>query len=267
MGSSSHVQFLRNVHHCAHGSRILDGDGILGSGRDFLSLAAPLSHFEFLVSVRCIVEPLPSGKDETNHQVLDKGRNIQSSQVSQVAFDQIRISILTQVVVVTIVVLNVPCFGEHPIKPVIESSPRGTNRKLESRPSVLVRMALFVTSVASVMSNHGPSGEGVQGQSHDSDGIHTEAHGQKSHSCETVRDKDHAVQMVHIIGSLFGLQLFAQSPDFFSESLKVKLANPFVALTELHIVQRLDWFASTAHDGEGGLQFQNLCKNASLWTL
>ena len=55
------------------------------------------------------------------------------------------------------VVFNIPCFGHHPVKPVIESTPQGTKSELESRPSALVGMALFVTSVTHMMRNHGPT--------------------------------------------------------------------------------------------------------------
>jgi hypothetical protein len=57
------------------------------------------SEFQFLVCVRCVIEPLPSEGKKDDHHVFKKNRNFQFSQELKVVFYQIRIGHFGKVVV------------------------------------------------------------------------------------------------------------------------------------------------------------------------
>mmetsp|Transcript_21555 Transcript_21555/g.27201 ORF Transcript_21555/g.27201 Transcript_21555/m.27201 type:complete len:119 (-) Transcript_21555:113-469(-) len=117
----------------------------------------------------------------------------------------------------TIVVFYVPGLWHHPIKPVRDTAPEGSNGELKSVPSALIWVALVVPTMASVMGNHGPSGKGPCGEGHNTDEVYTETHGEKTNRCTEVRPSYNFVQMTYIVFSLLLLQFFSQLADLLSK--------------------------------------------------
>jgi len=110
-------------------------------------------------------------------------------------------------------VFNIPCLRHHPIKPITQSVPEAINGEFESIPSFLVGVALVVSTVTRVVSNHGPSSEGEGGQGENGNNVHTEAHGEHADKTTGVGPHDHLLEMTDIGRPLV-------PPKFFSKLLQ-----------------------------------------------
>ena len=101
----------------AFGEEGLDGDGPLGMdvGGDLLALAAEAGQLEFLVGVGGVVEPLPGQHVEQDDGILGEHWNVHVAQVDQVLLDKIGIVQLGKAVMMTVVVLDIPCLRHHPV--------------------------------------------------------------------------------------------------------------------------------------------------------
>ena len=128
---------------------------------------------------------------------------------------------------------NIPGFGHHPIKPVSKTSPESSNGELESVPTLLTWMAFIVSSVTSVVSNHGPSGEGPGGKTNNGNEVNAESHGQHSNGSAEVGPSNDFIEVADIIVSLFLFKSFSEFLDFLSKGFNVEGWDPLVSLLQL----------------------------------
>ena len=101
------------------GHRILWVDA-LGNG---FAWRAQLGQLEFLASVGCAVDKLPTHCGKKSSQALEHQWNFGLVTNLQVLFCQVWIMSLTQVAVMMIVVFHIPCLGHHPVKPIVKTPP------------------------------------------------------------------------------------------------------------------------------------------------
>mmetsp|Transcript_18665 Transcript_18665/g.32096 ORF Transcript_18665/g.32096 Transcript_18665/m.32096 type:complete len:274 (+) Transcript_18665:613-1434(+) len=212
------------------------------AGRDtlwnLLASLSPSSKLQFLVRVGCVVEPLPGTDEERKRQPLDENRDRQVSQVNEVVLYKIGILEFAQAVMMPIVVLHVPRLGQHPIEPIAQAFPGSADGKFESVPTVLVGVALVVSTVAGVMSDHRPASEGECGQCDDRDGVDAESHGEHAHESAGVGPHDHFVQVFDVRGTLVLLELVSELLDVFREGIEVEVLDPLVGWGELGRLSR-----------------------------
>lgn len=78
---------------------------------------------------------------------------------------------------VTVVVLHVPSLWHHPVEPVTQAVPERTDGKLETIPTLLVRVALIVAAVTGVVGNHRPTGKRPQRKEERRDKVGGSPHG------------------------------------------------------------------------------------------
>ena len=99
------------------GEESLDSDGPLGVdvGGNLLALTAEAGQLELLVGVGGVVEPLPGEHVEEDDGILGSHGNVHVAQVNQVLLNKIGIIQLREAVVMTVVVLHIPCLGHHPV--------------------------------------------------------------------------------------------------------------------------------------------------------
>mmetsp|Transcript_8245 Transcript_8245/g.12683 ORF Transcript_8245/g.12683 Transcript_8245/m.12683 type:complete len:222 (+) Transcript_8245:484-1149(+) len=90
---------------------------------NFLALASHFGKLEFFVSVGGIVVPLPRKHCTQDQHVFEHDGSIHFSDFYHVLFNKIGIGDLAKIVMMAVIVLNVPCFGHHPVKPIIETTP------------------------------------------------------------------------------------------------------------------------------------------------
>ena len=84
-------------------------------GGDLLALTAKAGQLELLVGVGGVVEPLPGKHVKGDDGILGSHGDVHVAQVNQVLLNKIGIIQLRQAVVMTVVVLHVPCLGHHPV--------------------------------------------------------------------------------------------------------------------------------------------------------
>jgi hypothetical protein len=133
---------------------------------------------------------------------------------------------------VTIVVFHIPSLGHHPIEPITQAVPQPPNGEFESIPPVLVGMALVVATMAGVVRNHGPSGEGKGGQGNDREESHSESHGEHSDGSAEVGPEDHLVEVADVCIALIFLEFFSEFLHVGSEGIVVVGFDPLVAFRE-----------------------------------
>ena len=193
---------------------------------------ADFLHTQLLVGVGCVVPPFPDAHDNIGGQVLDKHGGLDGSQKVQVAFDQIGIRALAQVVVMQIIMFHIPRLGKHPVEPVEESAPDAANSKAEAVESSGF-LAVIVPSVAGVVGNHGPAGCGSNRQTDSWQNVVVgKSHTGKSHQSEHVGPQDHLVQVGNIRGSLFVGETLSKLLNVLAECFQVHLVDPLVILVQ-----------------------------------
>ena len=120
----------------------------------------PFCELKLLVGVGRVIKPLPGACSNEHINVFENQRDLHVAKLLEVVLYKIGVLKLRKVVMMTVIMLHVPGLGHHPVEPVIESAPEGTDCELEPMPAFFIGMALVITSMARVMSDHGPSGEG-----------------------------------------------------------------------------------------------------------
>jgi len=133
---------------------------------------------------------------------------------------------------VTIVMFHVPSLGHHPVEPITQAVPQPPDGEFESIPPVLVGMALIVATMAGVMRNHGPSGEGEGGEGKDGEESHSESHGEHSDDSADVGPEDHFVEVADVCIALVSLEFFAEFLHVGGEGIVVVAFDPLVAFSE-----------------------------------
>ena len=118
-------------------------------------------------------------------------------------------------------------------EPIANATPSAADGKLEAVPTSLVGVAAIVSTVAGVVGNHGPPGEGPGGQGKDRDEVHAQSHGQNANGRAGVGPADHLVEMADVGLSLLLLELVAQSLDVGRKGCNVEVLDPLVLLFEL----------------------------------
>mmetsp|Transcript_10563 Transcript_10563/g.30087 ORF Transcript_10563/g.30087 Transcript_10563/m.30087 type:complete len:268 (-) Transcript_10563:231-1034(-) len=111
-------------------------------------------------SVGGVVEPLPGGHEEAHHHILEQQRHLHCPDVRQVVDYQVRVCILVEMVVVEVIVFQVPCLGQHPVRPVAQATEEGPCGKVEPVPAPLGRAAILVPAVRHVVAHHSPAPKG-----------------------------------------------------------------------------------------------------------
>jgi len=165
-------------------------------------ILTPFSKLELLVGIGRVVKPLPSTSSNKYINVLEDKGCLHLTKLLKIVLDEIRILKLRKIVVVTIVMFNIPRLRHHPVKPVEKTPPERSNGKLKSVPTLLIWMALIISSMTGVVSNHGPSGESPGGQTNDSCKVDAKSHGEHSNEGAHVGPPNHFIQVAHIIVSL-----------------------------------------------------------------
>ncbi len=91
----------------------------------------------------------------------DTQRLLPPDDVLQVPFDQIRVAVFPELVVMQVIMLHIPSLGLHPVKPVYHATLRAERKEAAVEPTgdlTVTRLQCIVTSVADMMSDHGPAG-------------------------------------------------------------------------------------------------------------
>ena len=94
-------------------------------------------------------------------------------------------------------------------------------------------MAAIVSTVAGVMSNHGPTGEGPRAESDDTNKVDAEAHGKDTNGSTGVGPANHLVEVTNVGIALLLLQLVAEGLDVGRKGYDVEVLDPLVLLLEL----------------------------------
>lgn len=132
--------------------------------------------------------------------------NSTHSHLLKIVLNEVWVVELRETVVVTVVVLDVPSLWHHPVEPVSESVPEGSHGELETVPATLVRVDLIVTTVAGVVSDHSPTGEGPRREGDDGDEGYAVAHGGDAHEGAEVRPEHDLVKVGDVGGALVFLE-------------------------------------------------------------
>ena len=116
-GGNDGEELPERVERGSGGEESLDGDSPLGVdvGGDLLALTAETGQLELLVGVGGVVEPLPGEHVEEDDGILGSHGDVHVAQVNQVLLNKIGIIQLREAVVMTVVVLHIPCLGHHPV--------------------------------------------------------------------------------------------------------------------------------------------------------
>mmetsp|Transcript_53309 Transcript_53309/g.121513 ORF Transcript_53309/g.121513 Transcript_53309/m.121513 type:complete len:309 (+) Transcript_53309:542-1468(+) len=129
-----------------------------------------LLQLQLLESVRGVVGPLPDARHGAHVSVLESEGALPLANELEVSFDQVRICVFPELVVVERVVLVVPCLGKHPVKPVtgacLDAVQTGgaEGEGVGAKPSDVT--GAVVSPVAGVVRDHRPSGEPPQREAH-----------------------------------------------------------------------------------------------------
>ena len=118
-------------------------------------------------------------------------------------------------------------------EPIADTTPCATERKLESIPPSFVGVAAIVSTVAGVVSNHGPTGEGPSAESDDAHEVNPQSHGEQTNGGTSIGPGNHLVEMTNVGIALLLLELVSQCLDVGSECYYVKILDPLVFLLEL----------------------------------
>ena len=78
---------------------------------------------------------------------------------------------LAEAIVMKLIVFNAPCFRQHPIEPILDSSPEGPQGEAAAAEAASA-VGAVVATVAGMVAHHGPGTVGPQTQKDDGDGIH-----------------------------------------------------------------------------------------------
>jgi len=247
VGGSDDAEVLpQGVEGSSRGEESLDGDGPLGveTCGDLLALTTEAGELELLVGVGRVVEPLPGHHVEYDDHVLDEHGDVHVAQIDEVLLDEIGVVDLGEAVVVTVVVLDVPRLGHHPVEPVADTTPKGAYAELEAVPPALVGVDPVVSAMAGVVCDHGPACAGPCAEGKDGNNVHRETHGEKADCRAHVGPGDHFAEVVVVILALSPLKSVAQGLDLGSEAFNIKVLDPLILHLEL---LGSCWFRVFAH--------------------
>mmetsp|Transcript_36016 Transcript_36016/g.94669 ORF Transcript_36016/g.94669 Transcript_36016/m.94669 type:complete len:317 (+) Transcript_36016:650-1600(+) len=174
-----------------------------------LSQFSHFGNFQLLISVRCIIEPLPGPHEHPDNGVLAEKRHLKITSEGQIAFNQIWISVLTKPIVMKIVVFDIPCLRKHPVEPLSNPLIQRTCRKA-TRIEVFGFICTVVSTVPSVMCDSGPAHERPHRQSNNCDRIWRQPHRSKPNSREGIRPEAYLLNVVHVFLTLILFKSLAQ---------------------------------------------------------
>ena len=197
------------------------------------AILAHLCNLELLVRVGRIVVPLPHSGEEGNGDVLERARQRDVTHHLEVALHKVRVARLAQTVVVQVVVLDVPRFGQHPIEPVAHAPEHGAHRKAVGSVATLelVGVLAVVPAMADVVPDHRPARARPRAQTDDREQPperRRHPHGGNAHATAQIGPQDHALQVLHVRLALLIAQSLAQLMDFLAEARVVKALRPLV---------------------------------------
>jgi hypothetical protein len=138
------------------------------------------------------------------------------------------------------IVLNIPSFWKHPIKPVVDS----VLKSLSESESVISSLLFAVASMHDMMAYHSPSNADSSRQKYTANDDR-ERGKYESENLAHISPPNHFLKMFKVLIEVLRLfQLFLNLTTFRSPSFEIELSSPFTSWLKVSIVVNWDTFWS-----------------------